>query len=149
MKLRKTAPTSISTSALYRKRILITSRWPFWLAAWRAVCPANTPFTSASVRLSDSSHFCASPLAAVFTSSSFTSPDTWVSNSFFSSALKRSETQVKNEGIKSAVKEVEFVSNSMSYNTDKLLVWYCSDYAFLNWGKKWAYKGQIAFVKET
>ena len=35
--------------------------------------------------------FCASPVAAAFTSSSFKSPDTCASNIFFSKALSRSE----------------------------------------------------------
>ena len=52
------------------------------------VCPAKTPLTSASTRLRISSTFWVSPLAAALTSSSWTSPVTWVSNNFFSNALK-------------------------------------------------------------
>lgn len=52
------------------------------------VCPAKTPLTSASTRLRISSTFWVSPLAAALTSSSCTSPVTWVSNNFFSRALK-------------------------------------------------------------
>lgn len=46
--------------------------------------------TSTSGRCSISSTFCTSPLAAALTTSSFRSPETWVSNNFFSSALNRS-----------------------------------------------------------
>ena len=49
--------------------------------------------TSTSGRCSISSTFCTSPLAAAFTSSSFRSPETCVSNNFFSSALNRSVVQ--------------------------------------------------------
>lgn len=47
-------------------------------------------FTSASGRCRISSTLLASPLAAAFTSSSLTSPETCVSNNFFKSALSLS-----------------------------------------------------------
>lgn len=46
--------------------------------------------TSASGLCKISSTLVESPLAAALTSSSLTSPDTWVSNNFFNNALKRS-----------------------------------------------------------
>lgn len=42
--------SSISTSAWYLSSTDITSKWPFWLAACRAVWPAKTPFTSGPER---------------------------------------------------------------------------------------------------
>ena len=44
--------SSISGSAPWARRILITSKCPFWLAACNAVCPEKTPFTSHSPRFS-------------------------------------------------------------------------------------------------
>lgn len=49
--------TSFSTCALCLKRMWMTSLCPFWLAAWSAVWPANTPLTSTSPFLSISSTF--------------------------------------------------------------------------------------------
>ena len=69
---------------------ILTSRCPFWLAAWSAVCPAKTPLTLHSSLATNSSTFWVSPFAAALTSSSVKSPDTWVSNSFLSRADSRS-----------------------------------------------------------
>ena len=68
--------TSSSRLALYRMRHLTTSMWPFWLAAWRAVCRLNCTSTEHIPCFNTSSTFTTSPLAAPFTSSS-TGLDAW------------------------------------------------------------------------
>ena len=66
-----------------------------WKKKFRAKCVFSLAITliptSASGLCNISSHFWESPFAAALTNSSFTSPETCVSNNFFKSALKRSE----------------------------------------------------------
>lgn len=65
----------------------------FWMHCIQLCTCKGWLLTSDSGRWRISSTLLPSPLAAALTSSSFTSPDTCVSNSFFSSALSRSNME--------------------------------------------------------